>query len=60
VLITGEDANWDRLSTRRHLHQLIGYLVEPSGDVVELEAIELVLQLADLLVVRSHLGVVAA
>jgi hypothetical protein len=32
----------------------------PSGNVIEFEAVELVLQLAHFLAVRSHLGVVAA
>ena len=38
----------------------VSYFVEPPRDMVELEAIELVLQLSDLMIIRSHLGVVAA
>ena len=60
MLIAGKDASQDWLSARRHLCQLTSYLIEPSGDVVELEAIELVLQLSDLMTIRSHLGIMAA
>ena len=40
--------------------QHVGHLAEMPRNVIELEAIELVLQLADFSVVCSHLGIVAA
>ena len=60
VLIAGEDACWHRLSVGRRLHQRVGRLVETPRGVIELEAIELVLQLADFSIVCSHLGIVVA
>jgi hypothetical protein len=60
MVVAGEDAKQDRLAARRHFCQLVGCLVESSRDVVELEAIELILQLSNPLAVRGHLGVEAA
>ena len=60
ILIAGEDACWHRLSVGRRLHQRVGRLVETPRGVIELEAIELVLQLVDFLAIHSHLGVVTA
>ena len=60
VLIASEDAHWHWLSAGRRLHQCVGCLVETPRDVIELETIKLVLQLADFSAILSHLGVVAA
>ena len=60
MLIAGEDARWYRFSTGCCLRKCIGCLVEVPWDVIEFEAIELVLQPLDFLVVRSHLGVMVA
>ena len=60
VLIAGEDACWHWLSTGHCFCKCIGHLVEASWDVIEFEAVKLVLQPSDFLAVRSHLGVVAA
>ena len=60
VLIAGEDACWHRLSDGCLFCQCVGRLIEMPRDVVELEAVELVLQLSDLMTIRSHLGVEAA
>ena len=60
MLVTGEDAYWHRLSPRHRFRQRVSYLIEMPRDVIELETIELVLQLADFLAICSHLGVVAA
>ena len=60
MLIAGEDARWHQLLSRRHFRQRIGHLVETPWDVVELETIELVLQLADFSAIRNHLGIVVA
>jgi hypothetical protein len=49
VLVTGKDTDQDQILVGHYLYQLVGRLVEPSEDVVELEAVELVLQLADFL-----------
>ena len=43
VLIAGEDARRHRLSVGLRLRQCVGHLVETPRDVIELEAIELVL-----------------
>jgi hypothetical protein len=56
VLVTCKDASQDGLPTGCHLHQHAGRFVEPSRDMVELEAVEPVLQLEDLLAICSHLG----
>jgi hypothetical protein len=43
VLIAGKDVGRDWLSAERHLRQFIGCFVKPSGNVIEFEAIKLVL-----------------
>ena len=60
VLIAGEDACRHQLSAGRHLCYRFGCFVEPPQDVIELDTIELVLQLADFSAIRNHLGVVVA
>ena len=60
VLVTGEDAHWHWFSTERRLHECVGRLIEAPWDVIEFEAIELVLQPLDFLAVCSHLGIMAA
>ena len=60
MLVTSEDACWHRLSTGCRLRECVGRLVEAPRDVIEFEAIKLVLQLADFLIVNKHLGVMAA
>ena len=60
VLVAGENSRGDRLSARCRFHKRVGCLVEASQDVIEFQAVELVLQPSDLLAVRGHLGVVAA
>jgi hypothetical protein len=45
------------LSARGYLSQLIRSLIVSSGDVVELEPVELVLQAPNLIAVGSHLRV---
>ena len=60
MLIAGEDARWHRLSVGRRLRQCVDRLIDMPRKVIELEAVKLVLQLADFSVVCSHLGVVVA
>ena len=60
MLVAGEDAHWHRLSTGCCFCKRVGRLIEAPWDVIEFEAIEFVLQSLDLLVVRNHLGIVAA
>ena len=60
MLIAGESAHWYRLSVGRHFCQRIGRLVETAWNVVELKAVELILQLAEFLAICFHLGIVAA
>ena len=59
-MITSEDARWHWLSVECHFHQRIGRLVETLRDVIELETIELVLQLADFSAIHNHIGIVVA
>jgi hypothetical protein len=60
VLVTSNDASQDELPTVYHFCQHAGPFIEPSWDMVELEAVEPVLQLADLLAICGHLGTVTA
>ena len=60
MLVVGEDTHWHRLSAGRRFCKRVGCLVEAPWDVIEFEAIELVLQPSDFLAVRSHLGIVVA
>ena len=59
-MVAGEDTHWHRLSTGHRFCKRVGRLVEAPWDVIEFEAVELVLQLLDFSVVRSHLGIVVA
>ena len=60
VLIAGEDTCWHRLSAGCRLCKRVVRLVEAPQDVIELEAVESILQPSNFLAVRLHLGVVAA
>ena len=60
VLIASEDARRHRLLAGCHFHQRVDRLVEMPQDVIELETIVLVLQLADFSAICSHLGIVVA
>jgi len=60
MLVASEDTCWHRLPAGCRLSKRIGRHVEAPQNVVELEAIELVLQLVDFSVVCSHLGIMAA
>jgi hypothetical protein len=57
--VSGEDVRGNRCSPRGYLGQLVRSLVVPSGDVVELEPVELVLQAPNLIAVGFHLRVTA-
>ena len=57
--VSGEDVRGNRCSPRGYLSQLVRSLVVPSGDVVELEPVELVLQAPNLIAVGFHLRVAA-
>ena len=58
--ISRERVRWYRASSRRDLGEFVGRLVVASGDVDELEAMELVLESTDFLAVRLHFRVMAA
>jgi len=60
VLVAGEDAHWHQLSTGCCFRKHVGRLVEAPRDVIELEAIELILQPMDFSAVCGHLGIVAS
>jgi hypothetical protein len=57
--VSEEDVRGNRCSPQGYLSQLVCSLVVASGDVVELEPIELVLQAPNLIAVSFHLRVVA-
>jgi hypothetical protein len=59
MYVSGEDIRGNRCPPQGYLSQLIRSLVVPSGDVVELESIELVFQTPNLVVVGLHLPVAA-
>jgi len=59
-LIAGKDACRDWLLAGCCFRERVGCFVETPWDVVEFEAVELVLQLSGFLIVCLHLGVVAA
>ena len=59
-MVAGEDTCWHQLLAGCCLRKRVSRLVEAPWDVIEFEAVELVFQSSDFLVVRSHLGVVAA
>ena len=55
--VSGEDVWGNRCPPRGYLSQLVRSLVVSSGDVVELEPVELVLQAPNLIAVGFHLRV---
>ena len=60
MLVTSEDAYWHWLSAGCCFQKYVGCLIEVPRDVIEFEAIELVLQPVDFSIVCGHLGVLAA
>ena len=60
MLVAGKDTYWDWLLAGCCFCECVGCLIETPWDVIELEAIELVVQLVDFSAVCSHLDVVAA
>ena len=59
-MIAGEDAYRDCLSAGCCFHKRVGCFIEALWNVIDLEAVESVLQPSDFLAVCLHLGVVAA
>jgi hypothetical protein len=59
MYVSGEDIRGNRCPPRGYLSQLIRSLVVPSGDVVELEFVELVFQAPNLVALGLHLPVAA-
>jgi hypothetical protein len=59
MLVSREDVRRDRCPPRGYLSQLVCSLVVSSGDVVEHEPEELVLQAPNLIAVGFHLRVAA-
>jgi hypothetical protein len=59
MYVSGEDIRGNRCPPRGYLSQLIHSLVVSSGDVVELEFVELVFQAPNLVAVGLHLSVAA-
>ena len=57
--VSGEDVRGNRCPPRGYLSQLVRSLVVSSGDVVELEPVELVFQAPNLIAVGFHLRVAA-
>jgi len=43
MLVAGEDTHWHRFSAERRFRKRVGRLIEVPWDVIEFEAIELVL-----------------
>jgi hypothetical protein len=58
--IPHENVRWNRGSTRRDFHEFIGSFIISACNVVELEAVKLVLKASYLLAVGFHLGITAA
>jgi hypothetical protein len=58
--IPRENVRWNRGSTRRDFREFIGNFIISACNVVELEAVELVLKAPYLLVVGFHLGITTA
>jgi hypothetical protein len=52
--VSGEDVRGNRRSPRSYFRQLVRSLVVPSGDVVELQPVELVFQAPDFIAVGFH------
>jgi hypothetical protein len=59
MYVSGEDIQGNRCPPRGYLSQLVRSLVVSSGDVVELESVELVFQAPNLVAVDLHLLVAA-
>ena len=59
-MVTGKDTRWHWLSTGHRFRKRVGRFIEAPWDVIELEAVESVLQPSDFLAVHHHLGIVAA
>jgi hypothetical protein len=57
--VSGEDVRGNRCAPRGYLSQLVRSLIVSSGDVVELEPVELVFQASNLIAVGFHLRVAA-
>jgi hypothetical protein len=57
--VSGEDVRGNRCSPKGYFSQLVRSLVVASGDVVELEPVELVFQAPNLIAVCFHLRVAA-
>jgi hypothetical protein len=57
--VLGEDVRGNRCPPRGYLSQLVRSFILSSGDVVELEPVELVFQAPNLIVVGFHLRVAA-
>jgi hypothetical protein len=57
--VSGEDVRGNRCPPGGYFSQLVRSLVVSSGDVVELEPVELVLQAPNLIAVGFHLRVAA-
>jgi hypothetical protein len=55
-----EDVQWNCGSTRSNFCEFIGGLNIPACNVVELEAVKLVLKASYLFIVGLHLGITAA
>jgi hypothetical protein len=58
--IPRENVRWNRGSTRRDFREFIGSFIISACNVVELEAVKLVLKAPYLLAVGFYLGVTAA
>lgn len=58
-LIAGEDSGRDWLPSRHHFSQCIGGLVVALRDVVEFEAVELILKSPHFPTIHTHFGVMA-
>jgi hypothetical protein len=58
--IPRENVRWNRGSTRHDFDEFIGSFIISTCNVVELEAMELVLKAPYLLIVGFHLGIMIA
>jgi hypothetical protein len=58
--IPHENVRWNRGSTRRDFREFVGSFIISACNVVELEAVELVLKAPYLLAVGFHLGIMIA
>jgi hypothetical protein len=55
-----ENVRWNRGSTRRDFREFVGNFIISTCNMVELDAVEFVLEAPHLLVVGFHLGIAAA